>query len=890
MDSAIPTGTVTFLFTDVEGSTRLWQQYPAAMPGALAQHHAILRTAIERHRGYVFQIVGDAFCAAFSRAPDGLHAALAGQRLLRDAPWGETGSLRVRMALHTGTADLHAGDFISGEYASGLTLSRAARLLAAAHGSQIIVSQPTVEMLHGHLPDAVDVRDLGNRRLKDLVRPEHIYQVVAPDLPREFAPLRTLDARPNNLPAQVTSFVGREKEMREVRQQLTKARLVTLTGPGGAGKTRLSLQVGAELIDEFEHGIWVVELAPISDERLLPHVVASALGMKEEAGRPMQETLAMQLRDRQLLIILDNCEHLLGACGELVTQIMRAGPGVRVLATSREHLHVAGEVNYPVPSLAVPDAHENASPAVLAQYEAMRLFAERASAAQPAFVLDARNTPVAAGICRMLDGIPLAIELAAARLRSLSIDAIAARLDDRFRLLTGGDKAALPRQQTLRALIDWSYELLASTERILLQRLAVFAGGWTLEAAEAACAGGELESRDVLDNLSRLVEKSLVTLDAEGERYRLLETVRMYARERLDESGEKKQVRTRHLAYYLATAERWRPMLHGPAQAELLARIDQERENFLAAHRWCDRAEGGAESGLRLVHAVKVYMFNRGQLGLALRMTGEALARAGAQARNALRCGGLSDAGQLCSFMGRYAEARQFLEESLAIARELGDERRIASTLQPLTMAALGRGDLAAARNFANEAIELEPRLGNPRELAGAINNLAQLHRVEGALDAAEPLYERVVRLARELGDHELIATGLLNLAMVSIGRGAGDRARALLIETLAIAEEIHSVPAGQCALEVCAGLSAVGADWTRAAKMFGAAEAQAARSGLRRDPTDEAFLMPLIARARGALGAAPSTAAEAAGRELRYEDAIREAREWLEAGARPSR
>jgi non-specific serine/threonine protein kinase len=489
-----------------------------------------------------------------------------------------------------------------------------------------------------------------------------------------------------------------------------------------------------------------------------------------------------------------------------------------------------------------------------------------------------------ADICYRLDGIPLALELAAARVRALPVEKIAERLNDRFRLLTGGARTNLPRQQTLRASIDWSYDLLTVAERAMLQRLAVFAGGWSLEAAEAVCALGEIDATMVLGLLVQLVEKSLVVLDVEGGRYRLLDTVRHYAQERLDASDDGDGVRARHLDHYLAFAEQARPELNGPQQAAWLARLDLERENLLAAHGWCDRADNGAESGLRLVFAIKPFWLNRGLLGLGYRVTMHALAHPGAQARSTARCGGLADAGQLAFFMGRYAEAQDLLEESLAIAREIGDKSRIEEVLQPLGMVCLGQGNVAAARGHLTEALSLARELGNPRELAGALNALAQLYRMEGELDAAEPIYAQFLALARELRDGEIIAIGLLNLAMVSIGRGSGIRARAMLLEVLSIAADIGSKPAVQSVLEVSAGLGASRDEWARAATFFGAAEALAGQTGLRRDPTDEAFLAPLIASARDALGAQPFAAAEATGRALAFDQAVTEARAWLES------
>jgi tetratricopeptide (TPR) repeat protein len=522
------------------------------------------------------------------------------------------------------------------------------------------------------------------------------------------------------------------------------------------------------------------------------------------------------------------------------------------------------------------------TPATLTQYEAVLLFVDRASAAQPAFQITDQNAGAVADICQRLDGIPLAIELAAARVRALSVETIAARLDDRFRLLTGGSRTALPRQQTLRALIDWSYDLLTEKERVLLRRLATFAGGWTLEGAEAVGAGGDIEVADVLDLLANLVEKSLVAMDAEGQRYRLVETVRQYAQERLDESGEGDAARTRHLAFYLALAEKASLELVGPGQGMWLARLDLEGENLLAAHAWCDHADGGAELGLRLIFAVKLYMIYRGLLALLHRSAIEALVRPGAQARTLARCRALHAAGQSGFFMGIYEEAQGFLEDSLSIAQEIGDQRRAAIVLVELGSVAIGRGDGAAARSYLEQAVVLAGKEDSKPVLASAHTGLAGLCRVEGDLDAAQIHCEHALELARTLEDRESIAIGLLNLAMVSIGRGYGDRARTMLQEALGIAAEIGAKRAGQSALEVSAGLAALRKEWKRAARFFGAAESQMVQTGLQRDPVDEAFLVPLIGQAREALGAAEFDSAATSGRARGYEEAMAELRAWL--------
>ena len=879
MNFGSPPDFLTFLFTDIEGSTRLWEQQPELMRPALARHDALARATVGNHRGSVVKMSGDGMHAVFADAHAALEAALAFQQAIGALAQTAGLALPVRCGLHAGVVERRDNDFFGGP------VNRAARIMSAAHGGQVLLSQVVADLVRGRGPEGVTLRDLGVVRLRDLASPERVFQALHPRLRSSFPPLRSLESTPNNLSQQLTSFIGRESELAEIRNLLATTRLLTLHGAGGIGKTRLSLQTAADLLDEFEDGVWFVDLAPLLDARLVAPALASVLALRDEAGSSVQQILARHVSSRQLLIVLDNCEHVVQACAELARELLRASAGLKILATSREPLHIAGETTYPVPTLALPVAHGDAVPD-WTQFAAMRLFVERAAAVQPAFRLTEENTAAIADICRRLDGIPLAIELAAARVRSLPVDRISERLADRFRLLTVGDRTALPRQQTLRTLIDWSWDLITAAERMLLRRLAVFAGGWTLEAAEAVGAGGELDPADILDVLSQLVEKSLVTIEAEGGRYGLLQTVREYALERLVKSGEESATRSRHLAHFLAFAEGARPRLIGPDQGAWLAKVDRERENLLGAHAWCDHAEAGAELGLRLAGAVKLYWFNRGLLGLGYRITLEALARPGAQQRNFVRCRGLTDAGQFGFFMGRYGEVLGLLEESLAIARELGDRARIVGVLQPLGMAYLGAGNLGAARLHLEQAVGLAQELGDKRELAGALNALAQLNRAENALDLAAPLYQSVVALARELGDRESIAIGLLNLAMVSIGSGAAASARTMLSEVLAITAEIGSKPAAQSALEVAAGLAVTRGEAGRGAEFFGAAEAIAAQTGLKRDPTDESFLAPLMASAEQALGGEGFAAACAAGRARTFMQSVADVRAWLAAGA----
>ena len=668
--------------------------------------------------------------------------------------------------------------------------------------------------------------------------------------------------RRHNLPAWLNRFIGRESETAQLQVLLDQSRLLTLTGTGGTGKSRLSLHLAESVLAEFPDGVWFVELAAVQDERQVNLAIATALGVQEAA-------LSTRLGERRLLLVLDNCEHLLRACADAVDALLKAHPRLRIVATSREPLRLAGEATYRVETLPRPHAIE--------------LFVERARAANPAFEPEVENSRAVLEICRRLDGMPLAIELAAARVRALPVAKIAERLDDRFRLLTSGNTTALPHHQTLRASIDWSYDLLSAAERALLRRLSVFSGGWTLEAAEAVCGGGEVQaSHSVMELLANLVDKSLVSLDPATERYQMLETLRQYSVEQLDESGEAEDIHDMHVQHFLAFASRARLELVGPAQAAWYRRLDEERENILAAQRWCQRF-GQPLLGLRLVSSLKTYWANRGMIAFARGVILTVLETLPQRGRQRGRT--LYDAGQMAYFMGLFAEARTQLTESLAIARELDDKVLTGLVLQPLGLACAGLGDSAAARPYLEEAVALAREQQEPRRVAAGVNALAQLHRVEGNLAEAEPLYEHVVDLLHALGDTQGEAIGLLNIAMTAAERGRRARAGRALADALACAHATGYRTVGQSVIEVCVGLAADIEDWPTAARLYGAAEAEAARTGMRRDPADETFLAPRVGRARARLGEAFDTF-EAGGQGLDYEQALGEASAWLSGAA----
>lgn len=867
----------TFLFSDIEGSTRLWEHEPGRMRAALERHDEASRAAVLNAGGQIVKTTGDGVHAVFEHPHQGVAAALALQQAMA-APQPEgTLALKVRCGVHCGECEARDGDY------HGPVLNRAARVMSAAHGGQTLVTQAVAERAAALLPADTTLLDLGTVRLRDLASPERVLQLVHPGLRAQFPPLRSLEATPNNLAQQLNSFVGRERELAEVRALLAKTRLLTLLGMGGIGKSRLSVQLGAELLDEYPDGVWLVELAPLADPLLVPQALASVLGVKEERGASVTEALLAYVRDKTLLVILDNCEHVVHACADLAKRLLQAGPGVRVLTSSRDVLQVAGETIYQMPTLGVPAADEEGADTVpprrtgqatgagaealarralrpgqlseLGRHAAVQLFLDRVGAVQPAFRLQADNAQAVASICRRLDGIPLALELAAARTRALSVQAIAERLKDRFRLLVTGDQTVLPRQRTLRALIDWSFELLSEPERQLFRRLSVFAGGWTLEAAEAVCQGDGLDAMDVLDLLAQLVQKSLVVMEPGGDRYRMLETVRAYAAEKLVENEGEHGTRRRHVTHFVKFAEQAREHLLGSKRETWLPFVDQERENLLAVHAWCGVDAVCRDDGLRLVFFLRTYWVGRGSLSLGHRVTVEALARTTPAERSVERCRALCDAGVLAYYMGRYAEAYEALVESHAIANELGDKGRLSAVLPALgfVLAALGQPARAMATHEAASKIANE--IGQHRQEAIAINALAQLQRAQGALDLAHALYIRAWHKFEAMNDKEAVAITWLNLAMVEASRDRVADASGWLRKVNSARESLGSRHVLNSLLEVVAGLCAARGDAELSAYLLGAAEHHAELTGIRRGAEDDAFLAPLIERAREHLG-----------------------------------
>ncbi len=603
----LPLGTVTFLFTDIVGSTSLWERNADSMKDALDIHNIALKGAIETHRGVIFKTVGNSFQAAFATATDALNAAIDGQISLQSSHWNILGPLNVRMGLHTGEAKLDPG---GDEYTVSHTKNRAARIMSSAHGGQILLSQETAELVARSLADGVTLKDLGTHRMKGMDLPEHLFQVQTPGLLQEFPPLASSIAHPNNLPIRLTYFIGREKETELICDLLAEYRLVTLTGSGGTGKTRLALHVASLVLDHYPNGAWLVELAPLTDPTLIPATIAGSLGLTETSGRSILDSLNDFLRQKNLLLILDNCEHLPEACASLVDRLLKTCPELTILVTSRELLGLEGETPYRVPPMTLPDENQQPVVSQLTEYDSVRLFVERARMFLPGFTITENNAVAITQVVNRLDGIPLAIELAASRLRMFSVEQIAARLKDAFRLLTGGGRSGLPHHQTLRALIDWSYNLLSVPERILLRRLSVFAGGWTLEAAEQVCTGTsdvhpQLYPEDIFDLLSSLVDKSLVITEHLDEevRFSLLETIRKYAHEKLVDESSAEQIRSLHLAYYVGLVRSQEPEIRGRKQIQTLDHLERELDNLRHALEWALHNEVNTE--LELAAALK---------------------------------------------------------------------------------------------------------------------------------------------------------------------------------------------------------------------------------------------------------------------------------------------
>lgn len=1016
-----PTGTVTFLFTDIEGSTKLAQLYRDAWETLRKRQHAILRAAIEAHNGYIFQIIGDAVCSAFSTADDAVYAAVKSQIDLNAEKWGNDSSIKVRMGIHTGKADIQD----DGDYHGYLTMSRVQRLMSAAHGGQVLLSLATEELVRDNLPENVSLRDVGEHRLKDIVQPERIYQLVIPGLPGDFPPLRTpqsfehmpltgltvrligtfqirFDNKPvilssrvaqslfaylilnagtvyrreklagmfwpeasedkartylrnelwrirkalpsndylivdnigiafdsstnywldatllenlkNNasanelitalsgaqgellpgfyeewvtqerehlqamyeqkmarllelldhekrwqeilewgerwislgqapetayralmsayealgdqakvmstyercvqalrewdlkpseqtralafkrtsalhIPIPLTSFIGREKELQEIAELFSECRLITLTGSGGVGKTRLAIQVVADVLELFPDGVWFLDLAPLADPALLPNTLAEVLDLQQTGGSSLSipELIISYLGTRTTLIIFDNCEHLIDSCAQLVDSLLKSCERLQILATSREALRVAGERTYRVPSLSVPV--EPSTVDTLAKIESVQLFLERAKAVLPSLRLLENDVLPIAQICLRLDGIPLALELAAARVELLSVGQIAERLDDRFRLLTRGARTVLPRQQTMRAVIDWSYNLLSEEEQLLMQRLSVFVGGWTLDAAEAVCAEG-----DILDLLARLVDKSLVITNHEHvdkTRYHYLETIRQYAHEKLNQGEEVQQVRDQHLQYFLMLARRAEPQLYGARQIEWLQILEDENENMRAALEWALQRNVGA--GQELAGALWWSWDLRGYLREGYEWLMKIL-DASSKNETLIRAKLFAGAAWLAGLLGYLDQKKALAEESFALYQKLEDKTGIAVPLITLASVASNQeADYAKAIRLLSESLELFRHSGNNWGVAFVLSMLGTVTETQRNFEQAHKYYQESLQIFKEIGDKDGSAWALYLMGGLASQEGDYAAAKELYEEALQIEKVVKS-------------------------------------------------------------------------------------------------
>jgi predicted ATPase/class 3 adenylate cyclase len=785
---ALPSGTVTFLFTDIEGSTQRLERHPEAYRSAIARHHTILREAVDQNRGSVFETIGDAIYAAFSSPRDAVAAALRAQYVLHETPWGEVGSLRVRMGLHTGEVEQQ------GDHYFGAALYRCARLTNAAHGGQVLLSSATAELVREALPAAAHLRDLGNHRLKDLQQPEHVFQLVAAGLAVDFPALRTLERFPNNLPVQPTPFIGREREVLRARDLLhsPETRLLTLTGPSGVGKTRLGLQIAADVLREFTDGSFFVDLAPVTSADLVIPSIAKALSV-QEANRPILDSLKDYLRGQQLLLVLDNFEHVRESAAQ-VADLLSTCPRLKVLVTSREALRLRGEHQFSVPPLSLPDRARGESIDQLTRYEAIRLFVERAQAARLDFAISDGNAGAIAEVCHRLDGLPLAIELAAARVNVFSPPALLARLEHRLAVLTSGPRDLPVRQQTLRRAIAWSYDLLTPDEQTLYRCLGVFLSGCTLSAAERVVERAGLDPNfDVVNGVASLTDKNLLRQEERaGElRFRMLETIREHALECLAVAGEADRLQRAHADYYLESAEHADPGLRGGwRQAEWLDRLTEDHDNLRAALSWFAR-HGPADHGLRLAGALARFWRVRNYFAEGRERMAELLALPAAQTRSAARAKVLHAAGLFASQQGEYAEARKRFEESLDIYRELSDSGGIGWALIDLGIVTRYEGNHQAAKSLLDESLTLVKQAGDTNGIAAALGNLGLIARDQGDAAEAETHLNQSLVLWRQAGDRVGVGWTLTALAMVARAQGRFDLARARIEESRAVWHEL---------------------------------------------------------------------------------------------------
>jgi predicted ATPase/class 3 adenylate cyclase len=873
----LPAGTVTFLFTDIEGSTARWERDQVAMASAVARHLTLLRAATERHGGALFKVVGDAVQAAFPAAADAVSAALDAQRALQTAQWPDPpGLLHVRMALHAGEAVPHDGDYLAAP------LNRLARLLMAGHGDQILLTEVVERLVEGALPVGVSLRPLGTHRLRDLHEPEEVFQVIAPGLPDQFPPLQSLPRHPTNLSTPPTSLIGREGEMAAILAMLDAgARLLTVTGPGGTGKTRLAQEIGAEALDQYPDGVFFVDLSALTDPALVVPTIAATLGVREVLGQPLLQTLSSFLIDKRLLLLLDNCERVLAAAPE-VGALLAANPTVSILATSRAALHIRGEREFPLLPLLLPAADRLPPLEALEQVPAVALLVELATASRPDFALTVENAAAVAAICRRLDGLPLAIELAAARIKVLPPAALFARLEQRLPLLTGGGRDLPARQRTMRDALAWSYDLLSADEQALFRRLAVFAGGFTLTAAEAVASTDA--DGDVLDGIVALIEQSLLRpmpVPDDEPRYQMLETVREFGLERLAAAGEEDRVRQRHARHFLVLAERPDRGTQLFPDLESITRVASEQDNVRLALAWVDD-QGEIDGLLGLSSLLYDLCFAHGLYREGLRWLDRALTRS-SHAASAGRVRALLAAGMLAVFQGDYTRATTFSGEGLVLARELGDPLRVAQALTIAGFLAYRQGEYGQAEELLKEGHARLSQLGDRVPSARADTGQALLllggvalvqAQVDRAAKSFEASFEHFQRAGNDWGIGEAqAALGAVNYCTENYGRAA-----VLYSASLGHARALrHPLMVGS-SLHGLAGVAAATGQPAAGARLLGAAEGILASLGAPIYPRDQPIRARALTALTAALGEERLAVAREAGRALTLEAAIAEA------------
>ncbi len=783
----IPTGTITLLFTDIEGSTLLLHQLGERYADLLAECRHLLRSAFHQWNGHEVDTQGDSFFVAFARASDAISAAVAGQRALSTHAWPEGVTMRVRMGLHTGEPHLASEGYV------GLDVHRAARIMSAGHGGQVLLSRTTSDLVELALPEGVSLLDLGTHRLKDLQQSSQLFQLVITGLAADFPQLKTLDSYPNNLPIQPTSFIGREKEVVAIQQKLLRkdVRLVTLTGPGGVGKTRLGLQVSAELSEHFVDGTWFVSMAPLIDPDLVIPAITQMLDVRETGERPLLDQLKAHLRERQVLLLLDNFEQVASAAAQ-VADLLGACPRLTVLATSREALHVRAEQEFPVPALALPDPKHLPDLAILSQYEAVAIFIERAQAVQPDFQVTNANAPAVAEICARLDGLPLAIELAAARIKLFPPQALLTRLEYRLPLLTSSARDAPARQRTLRSTIQWSYDLLSVQEQRLFRRLSVFVGGCTWQAIEAVSATFGDDTALVFDTVASLIDKNLLRqTEREGEdiRITMLETIREYGLERLAEKGEGESVQAVHASYFVQLAEKVEPERRGPQQAAWFAWIERERGNLRAVMQTVSELDEG-ELALRLGTALWWFWFTRGPTDWK---EGSAFLDRALEKNEgvggAVRAKALIFVGQLASRMGDFKRAKSLCRESLALFQEIGDRRGMGEAYWYLGFLIMQKAEFIVARPLLEEALALCREVGNGPITSWSLLWLGWVIFYQGEHSRGLLLAEESLALFRKAGNVIAVDQAVQNLARMYLSFSSDvAKARVLAEEGLALA------------------------------------------------------------------------------------------------------